>query len=122
MAKPKVAVAKRKPKPAPAPRAKAKARPAPGAKAKAKPAPKQTPKAGTSAGTYRISIASGVPSPLERNTIGGRPVLAVGQEWPHCFCGARMILFFQLDLPELPPFVAGSHLAVFQCPEHNDAS
>ncbi len=121
MAKPKVAVAKKK-KPAPAPKPKAK----PAAKPKAKPAPKPKARPATKStaargDSYRITIASGIPSPIERNTIGGRPVLAAGQEWPHCFCGARMILFFQLDLPDLPPFASGSHLAAFQCPDHNDA-
>ncbi|HET6858129.1 MAG TPA: hypothetical protein VFH94_13700 [Streptomyces sp.] len=57
-----------------------------------------------------------------RNSMGGRPYLDDAQEWPECFCGERMALFFQLDLPpEQGPF-GGDHLLVFHCRTHNDAS
>ncbi|WP_240123369.1 hypothetical protein [Streptomyces sp. MUM 136J] len=57
-----------------------------------------------------------------RNSVGGWPFLDEGQEWPECFCGERMSLFFQLDLPDdLGPF-GGDHLLVFHCRAHNDAS
>jgi hypothetical protein len=63
--------------------------------------------------------------PLEwptRNSVGGWPFLDDGQEWPECYCGERMVLFFQLDLPaELGPF-GGDHLVVFHCRSHNDAA
>ncbi|MEV4343170.1 hypothetical protein AB0J83_01630 [Actinoplanes sp. NPDC049596] len=52
----------------------------------------------------------------DRDTIGGWPLLADGQEWPSCYCGERMVFFFQADLPE------GEHLSVFQCPVHDDAA
>jgi hypothetical protein len=56
-----------------------------------------------------------------RNSVGGWPFLAEGQAWPECFCGERMALFFQLDVPQrMGPF-SGDHLAVFHCSAHNDA-
>ncbi len=56
-----------------------------------------------------------------RNSVGGWPFLDDGQEWPECFCGERLVLFFQLDLPQdLGPF-AGDHLLVFHCRAHNEA-
>jgi hypothetical protein len=60
-----------------------------------------------------------------RSTVGGYPILARDQEIPACgVCEKPMILFFQLDIREEfeLPFKAGSHLAVFMCAEHNDAS
>ncbi|GAA3125361.1 hypothetical protein [Streptomyces echinatus] len=57
-----------------------------------------------------------------RNSVGGRPFLDGSQDWPECFCGERMALFFQLDLPpDLGPF-GGDHLLVFHCRAHNDAA
>jgi hypothetical protein len=54
--------------------------------------------------------------------VGGRPFLNDGQEWPECFCGERMALFFQLDMPaDMEPF-GGDHLLVFHCGAHNEAS
>ncbi|MGW8353314.1 hypothetical protein [Streptomyces wedmorensis] len=57
-----------------------------------------------------------------RNSVGGWPFLNEDQRWPDCFCGERMVLFFQLDIPsDLEPF-GGDHLLVFHCHAHNDAS
>lgn len=57
-----------------------------------------------------------------RNSVGGRPFLDDAQDWPECFCGTRMALFFQLDIPlDLEPF-GGDHLLVFHCGAHNDAA
>lgn len=57
-----------------------------------------------------------------RNSVGGRPFLDQAQDWPECFCGERMALFFQFDIPwDLEPF-GGEHLLVFHCRAHNDAS
>ncbi|MFI9602151.1 hypothetical protein ACIHCX_20270 [Streptomyces sp. NPDC052043] len=57
-----------------------------------------------------------------RNSVGGWPFLNEDQEWPECFCGDRMALFFQFDIPpDLEPF-GGDHLLVFHCRAHNDAS
>ncbi|MEU5607883.1 hypothetical protein AB0H03_03860 [Streptomyces sparsogenes] len=71
---------------------------------------------------YAIEVGG---EPLDRparNSVGGRPFLDEGQEWPECFCGERMALFFQLDVPQdVEPF-GGDHLLVFHCRAHNDAS
>ncbi|HZM81335.1 MAG TPA: hypothetical protein VFC19_36885 [Candidatus Limnocylindrales bacterium] len=56
-----------------------------------------------------------------RNTIGGRPILPAGMDWPVCHCGLGMIFFFQLDIPDDVADFGGDHLLVFQCPKHNDA-
>lgn len=57
-----------------------------------------------------------------RNSVGGRPFLDQAQDWPECFCGERLALFFQFDIPwDLEPF-GGDHLLVFHCRAHNDAS
>ncbi|MFF4828111.1 hypothetical protein ACFY20_35050 [Streptomyces sp. NPDC001312] len=57
-----------------------------------------------------------------RNSVGGWPFLDQAQDWPECFCGERMVLFFQFDIPwDLEPF-GGDHLLVFHCRAHNDAS
>ncbi|MEV0171096.1 hypothetical protein AB0I00_08195 [Streptomyces sp. NPDC050803] len=65
------------------------------------------------------------PEPLRepaRNSVGGWPFLDDTQAWPECFCGERMALFFQLDIPaDLEPF-GGDHLLIFHCRAHNDAS
>ncbi|GAA4581054.1 hypothetical protein GCM10023176_61400 [Micromonospora coerulea] len=57
-----------------------------------------------------------------RNSVGGWPFLDDGQEWPECFCGERMALFFQLDIPPDVEIFGGDHLLVFHCRAHNDAS
>lgn len=71
---------------------------------------------------YAVEIGN---EPLDlpaRNSVGGRPFLDEGQDWPECFCGERMTLFFQLDLPPDLGAFGGDHLLVFHCPAHNDAS
>ena len=57
-----------------------------------------------------------------RNSVGGRPYLDEGQSWPECFCGERLVLFFQLDIPSDVETFGGDHLLVFQCRAHNDAT
>ncbi|MEU1367388.1 hypothetical protein ABZ454_14750 [Streptomyces sp. NPDC005803] len=58
----------------------------------------------------------------ERDSVGGWPFLDDAQEWPSCFCGEKLALLFQLDVPQgLEPF-GGDHLLVFHCRAHNDAS
>ncbi len=57
----------------------------------------------------------------DRDTLGGWPFLDPDQPWPACWCGTRMALFFQLDVPaDVGPF-GGDHLLAFQCPVHNEA-
>ncbi|MEU5873849.1 hypothetical protein AB0A73_20110 [Glycomyces sp. NPDC047369] len=69
---------------------------------------------------YVIEIGTEPLAGPARDSLGGWPYLAEGQEWPECFCGERMTLFFQLDLPaDLGPF-GGDHLSVFHCRIHND--
>ncbi|GAA3499579.1 hypothetical protein ACF09G_09695 [Streptomyces albogriseolus] len=71
---------------------------------------------------YGIEIGT---EPLDRparNSVGGWPYFVDGQEWPRCFCGERMALFFQLDVPEDIEFFGGEHLSVFHCAHHNEAS
>ncbi|CAM5584796.1 hypothetical protein [Streptomyces griseomycini] len=71
---------------------------------------------------YGIEVGT---EPLDRparNSVGGWPYFDDGQEWPRCFCGERMALFFQLDLPDDVEFFGGEHLSVFHCAHHNDAS
>ncbi|MFF9278969.1 hypothetical protein [Streptomyces griseosporeus] len=70
---------------------------------------------------YRVEIGT---EPLDRparNSLGGWPCLDDDQEWPRCFCGERMALFFQLDVPDDIEFFGGEHLSVFHCAHHNDA-
>ena len=69
---------------------------------------------------YLVEPAEPVPD-ASANTIGGRPILAAGQDWPECHCGLRMIFFFQLAVPDDVPAFGGDHLLVFQCPKDNDA-
>ncbi|MFC6021397.1 hypothetical protein ACFP2T_35160 [Plantactinospora solaniradicis] len=57
----------------------------------------------------------------DRNTVGGWPILEPGQSWPGCACGERMVLFFQIDVPDDIAGFGGEHLLVFQCPVHNEA-
>ncbi|WP_202485527.1 hypothetical protein [Streptomyces sp. SID4985] len=71
---------------------------------------------------YAIEVGTEPLAGPARNSVGGWPFLDEGQEWPECFCGERMALFFQLDIPlGLEPF-GGDHLLVFHCRAHNDAS
>lgn len=70
------------------------------------------------------SIEVGI-EPLDRparNSMGGWPFLDHGQAWPECFCGERMALFFQLEVPQDLEHFGGDHLLVFHCRTHNDAS
>ncbi|MGV9299806.1 hypothetical protein [Amycolatopsis sp. NPDC003676] len=71
---------------------------------------------------YLVEDPRAPASPDSRNTFGGRPILPAGEDWPECYCGARMVLFFQLDVPPDIPRFGGDHLLVFQCPVHNDAA
>ncbi|MFJ2948255.1 hypothetical protein ACIO8H_11540 [Streptomyces sp. NPDC087226] len=71
---------------------------------------------------YEIEIGA---EPLDRparNSVGGRPYFDDDQEWPHCFCGEQMTLFFQLDLPEDVRYFGGEHLSVFHCARHSATS
>jgi len=72
--------------------------------------------------THRVVLNRvGQAGRVARSSVGGYPVLAADQEWPLCgLCGARQVLFFQLDLPARLglPFEDGSHLAVFACAVH----
>jgi hypothetical protein len=73
--------------------------------------------------THLVTATDVPPGDPARSTIGGHPILPKGIYWPHCCCGERLILFFQLDIREEfgLPFATGSHLSVFMCPVHNDA-
>ncbi|GAA1615356.1 hypothetical protein [Actinoplanes couchii] len=64
----------------------------------------------------RIEITTAPAGPGDRNTVGGTPFRPAGEPWPSCYCGARMVFFFQVDIPD------GGHLTVFQCPVHDDAA
>lgn len=71
---------------------------------------------------YTIEIGT---EPLDRptrNSVGGWPFLDDADGWPECFCGERMALFFQLDIPVDIRHFGGDHLLVFHCRAHNDAS
>ncbi|WP_239647863.1 YwqG family protein [Nocardiopsis ganjiahuensis] len=71
---------------------------------------------------YAVDVGSEVLERPARNSIGGWPFLDEGQEWPECFCGERLVLFFQLDLPlDLGPF-GGDHLLLFHCRTHEEAA
>ncbi|WP_039923902.1 hypothetical protein [Amycolatopsis decaplanina] len=70
---------------------------------------------------YVVETYGDPATPGARDTVGGWPILPAGQPWPLCFCGARMILFFQFDIPEDIATFGGDHLLVFHCPTHNDA-
>ncbi|UYQ63989.1 hypothetical protein [Streptomyces peucetius] len=71
---------------------------------------------------YMVEVGTESLDRPARNSVGGRPFLDDGQEWPRCFCGERMALFFQLDVPaDVEPF-GGDHLLVFHCGAHNEAS
>lgn len=71
---------------------------------------------------YAIDVGTEALGKPARNSVGGWPFLDEGQEWPACFCGRRMALFFQLDLPQDAGVFAGDHLLVFHCSVHNDAA
>jgi hypothetical protein len=70
------------------------------------------------------TTANGDPLPRERNSIGGGAILPRGVAYPTCTCGAKMVLFFQLDIPSFSKleFAKDCHLSVFMCPVHNECS
>jgi hypothetical protein len=73
--------------------------------------------------THLVELADPVAGKPARDTTGGSAILVEGQTYPTCGkCGARMLLFLQLDIrAEFKiPFETGSHLLVFMCPTHND--
>ncbi|GGK21503.1 hypothetical protein GCM10011583_61870 [Streptomyces camponoticapitis] len=71
---------------------------------------------------HAIEVGTGPLDKPARNSVGGWPFLDEAQEWPLCFCGERMALFFQLDIPLDVEHFGGDHLLVFHCRTHNDAS
>jgi len=70
---------------------------------------------------YAIEVGTEPLARPTRNSVGGWPCFEEGQEWPTCFCGERMALFFQLDIPSDVEHFGGDHLLVFHCRDHNDA-
>jgi len=65
------------------------------------------------------------PSEVVRSSIGGYPVLPLGQSWPVCTaaqCGQSMALFLQFAIADRfgLPFETGATLSVFQCVRHDD--
>jgi hypothetical protein len=70
---------------------------------------------------YAIEVGTEPLAGPTRNSVGGWPCFEEGQEWPTCFCGERMALFFQLDIPSDVEHFGGDHLLVFHCWDHNDA-
>lgn len=65
------------------------------------------------------------PSEVIRASIGGYPILPVGESWPVCTedgCNQRLALFMQFDVDESfgLPFEGGSILSIFQCIKHDD--
>lgn len=72
-----------------------------------------------------IHLIETLPEPAvrgDRNTIGGWPLLAAGEPWPACFCGVRMVFFFQVEIPADIPLFGGDHLLAFQCPVHDEVA
>ncbi|MET8859058.1 hypothetical protein [Streptomyces sp. NPDC004579] len=69
-----------------------------------------------------IEVGTGQLERPARNSVGGWPFLDAADDWPECFCGERMALFFQLDIPVDIQRFGGDHLMVFHCRSHNDAS
>jgi hypothetical protein len=70
---------------------------------------------------YLVEVGTEPADPGARDTVGGWPVLPDGELWPRCDCGEAMVCFLHLDVPADVPAFGGDHLAVFQCPHHNDA-
>lgn len=66
--------------------------------------------------TFQIRVTDEPAERGDRNTVGGWPHLDPGQSVPVCECGTRMVLFFQLHVPESVPYFGGDQLVVFQCP------
>ena len=55
---------------------------------------------------------------VHRNSIGGRPILPIGVDWPTCPTGGKMVFVFQVDIPSayVPALVSDWHMAVFMSP------
>jgi hypothetical protein len=74
--------------------------------------------------THRINLESDLACAARtRNSIGGYPWLPAGEEWPRCRrCDRRLVLFLQFEIRAdfRLPFLTGSQVLVFMCPEHND--
>lgn len=73
--------------------------------------------------TYSAKSVSKAASSSERNTLGGDPLLPVGQAAPLCRdCGEKQLLFFQfqIDGKFSLPLANGSELVVMMCPNCND--
>jgi hypothetical protein len=73
--------------------------------------------------THRVKTVAVPNNDQPPDSIGGAGLLPDGMAWPHCQCGERMTLFFQLNVSEELglPFATGAHLAVFMCHAHNEA-
>lgn len=73
--------------------------------------------------TQRVKVVAVGKGEQPRDSIGGAARLPEGLAWPHCQCGERMTLFFQLDISDQfgLDFAAGTHLCVFMCHAHNEA-
>lgn len=71
---------------------------------------------------HEIEVGTELLDRPARDSVGGWAFLDDDQEWPECFCGERMALFFQLDVPLDLDVFGGDHLLVFHCRAHNDAS
>ncbi|GAA3244305.1 hypothetical protein ACFO1B_31975 [Dactylosporangium siamense] len=59
---------------------------------------------------HLIEITSTPAVAGDRNTAGGRPILAEGQDWPVCGCGQRMASILPFDIPTDVPAFGGEHL------------
>ncbi|MEU8901698.1 hypothetical protein [Nocardia sp. NPDC048505] len=74
------------------------------------------------ASTFVLAIGSEPAQPGDRDTLGGWPILEAGRSWPECDCGARLALFFQLEIPAEVPHFGGDQLLVFHCPQESGPS
>ncbi|MFI6875562.1 hypothetical protein ACIBL6_19180 [Streptomyces sp. NPDC050400] len=71
---------------------------------------------------HTIEVGSEALDRPARNSAGGWPFLDDDQDWPECFCGERLALFFQFDVPSDLEHFGGDHLLVFHCRVHNEAA
>jgi hypothetical protein len=73
---------------------------------------------------YQISLKETKDSEkINRDSIGGYPVLTENQELPECaICNKKMVMFLQLDIKAEYnlPFKEGSHLSFFMCIDHDE--
>ncbi|WP_405138426.1 hypothetical protein [Nocardia sp. NBC_01388] len=60
--------------------------------------------------TYVVDVSGEMGVAGDRDTIGGWPVLDADQPWPVCDCGARMALYFQVEVPAGVPHYRPSSL------------